>query len=204
MLPHWIIFVAISLRLGAGAGYIASIVKGETRPNPITWFFWGITPLIAGIGQLQQGVGISTLMTFALGVGPLLIFGISLAKGRAAIAFNIFNVTCGLLALLGIILWQLTHNPQLAILFSIAADICGGLPTVRKAFLRPGSEPALPYLISMTSMTLTVFTIQHWTFANCAFPLYIFMINAVIFSLVVSRVGRRLKARMMTAELDAA
>lgn len=200
MLPHWVIFVAIGLRMCSSGGYIAEIIKGTARPNIITWFFWGVTPIIAGIGQVQQGVGLQVLPTFALGIGPLLIFAVALLKGRAEVKFNSFNITCGVLALTGIILWQFTHNPQVAILFSIAADIFGGIPTVQKAFLRPRSEPALPYLISMASMTLTVLAIHHWTFASYAFPIYIFMINAVIFSLVVTRVGVRLRRRVLATE----
>lgn len=195
MLPHGFVLVAIMLRLISGGGYLWGVLRGKVTPNPLTWFFWGLTPMIAFVAQLQESVGIQAWMTFALGVGPLVIFVASVIKNPAAVRLDRGNVVCGVLAIAGIVLWRCTANPLLAIAFSILADIFGGLPTVLKSYRQPSSEYALPYLLSMVSMVMTVMTLQTWTFASYAFPVYIFMINLVIFTLVQSRWGVRVRAR---------
>lgn len=184
MLPAWFIFIAIGIRLAGGLGYILSVLHGKAKPNPITWFIWGLTPLVAFAAQLQENVGTAALMTLALGISPLIVFVISLFKSRSASHFTIFNIGCGLLALFGVVMWQLTNNPLLAIAFSIGADIFASIPTIRKGYRRPESETALPFLFSIASMVITLFTITDWHFASFAFPLYMLVINSVIFGAI--------------------
>lgn len=181
MLPSWFVIIAIGFRLIGGAGYIRSVARGKTKPNPITWFVWALTALIAFIAQLHEGVGVQAWVTFALAVGPLLIFCISLAKSRQASHFTFFNCCCGSLALTGIILWQATDNALLAIVCSILADICGSLPTIRKSLHDPHSETPLPFLMSALSMALTIATLREFTLPAVLFPAYIMAINLTIY-----------------------
>jgi hypothetical protein len=86
-----------------------------------------------------------------------------------------------MLAGVGILLWQITNDPVLAIVFSIAADILASLPTIRKAYYDPDSEYEYPYLLSAISMVITLLTIKSWAFTTYAFPLYMLVINVVLF-----------------------
>lgn len=90
-------------------------------------------------------------------------------------------MTCGLLALLGIALWKITLVPELAIAFSILADIFATLPTLHKAYYDRESEYAWPYMLSIFSMIITLLTVHEWIFAVYAFPLYMLAVNAVLF-----------------------
>ncbi|HUC90020.1 MAG TPA: hypothetical protein VMR45_04415 [Patescibacteria group bacterium] len=182
MISYWFVFVAMAVRLLSGARYIFEIFQKGVKPNPITWFCWTLTSMVAAFAQWKAGVGIQALMTFTLGVGPLAVFVISILKDRDATHFTKSNIACGLLAIVGIVLWQITSDPVLAIVFCILADIFGAIPTIVKARKVPGSEPALPYFLTMVSMVITLLTIKTWTIADAAFPIYIFCINAVIFS----------------------
>ncbi|HEU5186888.1 MAG TPA: hypothetical protein VFT87_00105 [Candidatus Saccharimonadales bacterium] len=181
MLPGWFVLVSVGIRLISGGRYAWAVTKGRARPNPITWLLWGLTALIALAAQLQNGFSTESVVLLALAASPLLIFGISVAKQGIKHHLTPFTIVCGSLALLGIILWQLTAQPTVAIWFSIAADICATLPTLQKAYKDPSSEYAPPYLLSMGSMALTLLTIQTWTFTNYAFPLYILCINVALF-----------------------
>ncbi len=187
MLPYWFIFLAIGIRVLSGFGYIRSIFRGLAKPNPITWFIWSLTAFIAFFAQVRVHVGTEALVTLAIGISPLIICILGVIKSPSASHFTFFSVTCGILALLGIVFWQLTSNPLTAIMCSILADACGGLPTIRKAYQQPQSEDALPYFLSICSMALTLATITSWRFANYAFPAYILLINAVIFSTITWR-----------------
>jgi hypothetical protein len=194
VLPNWLVFVAVALRLCGGLAYVYDIVAKNARPNPITWFSWSLAGLVAFTAQLAEGVGIQSLTTLAIGLSPLAIFIASLAKSRDASSFTATNIVCGILAVTGIVLWVVTDNPILAIVFSILGDIAGGVPTITKAFNRPDSEPKKPYLFTMASMVITTLTIDHWVFAAYAFPIYIFCINFLILALAYSKIGLRYRA----------
>lgn len=187
MLPAWSVFIAISIRLLSGIGYLRSVLRGRSKPNPITWLIWSLTAFVAFFAQLNSGVGISAYMTLAIGLSPFFIFITALLKHPAAPHFTPFNIGCGIFALIGIFLWQTTNNPTTAIICSIFADATGGIPTVRKAYIAPHTEYAVPYALSVVSMVITLLSIQKWQFSSYAFPAYILCINSVIFGTIAVR-----------------
>ena len=196
MLDSAFVIVAILLRLLAGADYLLATIRGTVKPNPVTWLFWGLSPMIAFAAQAQYGLQPSSWVTFALGMGPLLIFAITITKNkRQRWKVGPFDILCGVCAFIGIILWQATSDPVLALTFGILADIIGGIPTVYKAYVKPQTEKALPYVLSMTSMVVTMLTVHDWSYINVGFTVYIFCINAVIATLVGARIGIRLGRR---------
>jgi hypothetical protein len=163
LLPAAVVFVAVFLRLTGGAGYLVAVMRGRATPNPVTWLCWGLAPLVAFAAQVQDGVGAQDWMTLVLAVGPLAILVMSLAKGRSRWAVSGFDLSCGFLALTGLFGWYVTRSPLVALLFSILADLAGGVPTVLKAYRRPLTEYATPYLLSMISMVVTLLTIPDWS-----------------------------------------
>lgn len=181
MLPAWFILVAVVIRLSAGYSYIRAVLNKKAHPNPITWFFWGLTPLIAFSAQISKDVGLAAWITLALAIGPLIIFILSLRHNWSRAHFTPSTTICAVMALLGIGLWLSTDNPAFAIVFSIMADIFGSIPTLVKTYHNPASEDARAYLLSVVSMVITLFTITNWSFASYAMPAYILLINLVIF-----------------------
>lgn len=181
MLPGWIVLCAALLRLVSGGTYAWAVIQKRARPNPITWFFWALTPTIVFFAQLFEGVGWGLTITFALGFGPLVVFLLSLRHNWQRSHFTPSTITCGILAGLGVILWLTTSNPLHAIIFSILADIFGSIPTIIKIWRDPRSEFLPAYAISMFSVALTILTINQWVFAQYAFPFYILVINLIIF-----------------------
>jgi hypothetical protein len=138
--------------------------------------------MIAFIAQLTGGAGEEALVTFVLGATPLVVCVLALVTGRAESGRAGLSAGCAVIAVAGIVLWQLTADPVLAVLFCIIADLFASLPTVVKAHVDRSSEYPLPYLLSATAMIVTLFTIQDWRFAVYGFPLYMLLINMVIFS----------------------
>jgi hypothetical protein len=182
MLPVWFTLFSIVIRLYSGTQYGWGVLHDKARPNPVTWFLWGLTPLIALLAQLQYGLHPQVYVLIALAVSPFAICALTLLKHDTRRHFTPFTLICGVLAVLGVILWRVTSIPELAIVFSILADIFATLPTLRKAYHDQSSEYALPYFLSMASMFITLLTIQDWAFAVYAFPLYMLIINMVLWA----------------------
>lgn len=196
MLGTLLIVVAIILRLAAGADYLTATIKGSVKPNPVTWLFWGLAPMIAFAAQAQSGLEPSSWVTFILGLGPLLIFAIAVTKNKKQRwKLSRSDILCGASAAIGLLLWQITSDPMLALTFGIVADILGGMPTLYKSYHFPESEKALPYFLSLMSMVVTMFSLTRWDYINAGFPVYIFCINFVLFTLIWTRIGIKIKAR---------
>jgi hypothetical protein len=95
-------------------------------------------------------------------------------------------------------LWVITGEGNLAIAFAIVADGLAALPTVVKAYNAPQTENYFVYFLAMISAGITTLTIDRWTFAYYAFPIYIFIICAIIASLVKFELGKKLSTAAST------
>ena len=93
----------------------------------------------------------------------------------------------------GVILWIITDNPNLAIIFSITADGFAALPTVVKSFKFPETESMVTYLLASFGALLTLLTIDTWKLEFFAFPLYIFILCLTSTILIKFKVGSRFK-----------
>ena len=191
MLPVWFIYIASGMRIAGGLAYLRSTIKGATRPNPVSWMLWSITPLIAFAAELQASVGPIAYVTLALGISPVLVFATIMIKNPRSFKLKGFNLICTFIAAIGILLWATTHNPEFAIGFMILADFASGLPTIAKAWRDPKSEYAPTYLISASAMVLALLTVTDWRFAVIAFPVYILSINLLIFSIASCRPAKK-------------
>lgn len=166
--------------------YVIDTIKGGTKPNRATWLLWAIIPFIAFSAELKQGVGLLSVMTLVIGVGPLIVFLASFADRKSYWKLDNFDKACGVLAFLAIVAWIATSNGDLAIVLSMLAHFLACIPTLIKAYKKPETESSIVYMTGVTSTAITLLTIKHWSFANFGFPLYIMLISIVCI-LVVER-----------------
>jgi hypothetical protein len=186
-------FVIVGTLIGAAGAfaYILDTIKGKIKPNRVSFLLWSIAPMIAFAAQIQQGVGLESLMTFSTGFLPLLTFVASFTNKNAVWKLTSFDVACGVLSVAGLVLWLITKVGNVAIFFSIVADGLAALPTLVKAYKHPETELAWPWLATCFGVVLTLLTLMNWTFANSGFIMYIFIVNLMIFSLVQFKGGKR-------------
>ncbi len=194
MLNENFVFVGVLFNIIGGIGYLVGTLKGTTKPNRVTWLLWALAPLIAFSAQINQGVGIRALLTFMVGFNPLLIFLASFVNRNAHWKITRFDMVCGILSVLGLILWSLTSNPNLAIALSITADGLASLPTVVKAYKFPETETSTVFFGGAISAFVTLLTIKTWSFAYYGFPVYILLICVVLASLIQFKLGKRLSS----------
>ena len=184
MLDQNFVIVGTIIYLVGLASYVINTLKGRIKPNRVSFFLWALIPMVALAAQINEGVGIQSLTTFMAGFGPAAIFIASFINKKAFWKITKFDLICGALSIIGLLLWLITRQGSLAILFSIIADGLASVPTVAKAYRHPETETPFPWLTSTINGLLTLLTITTWTFAYYAFPLSIFITNLVIFILV--------------------
>ena len=188
-------FVIIGTLIGTvgGIAYLVDTVKGNVKPNRVSFLLWVFAPMIAFAAQIKQGVGLESLMTFSTGFLPLLIFIASFTNKNAEWKLTRFDLACGFLSVAGLIVWLITKVGNVAIFFSIVADALAAIPTLVKAYKYPETEIAWPWLATCFGVALTLLTLNEWTFANSGFIIYIFTINLMIFLCAQFRLERIFK-----------
>jgi hypothetical protein len=186
-------FVIIGALIGAAGSlaYLVDTVKGKVKPNRVSFLLWSIAPIIAFAAQIKQGVGLESLMTFSTGFLPLTTFIASFVNKKAEWKITRFDILCGVLSIIGLILWLITKVGNIAITFSILADALAAIPTIVKAYNHPDTELAWPWLATVVGVVLTLLTLNELTFANSGFIIYILIVNTLIFTLVQFRIGEK-------------
>jgi hypothetical protein len=191
---HFVILGALISLLGGGK-YAIDTFRGKTQPNRVTWVLWTLAPLVAFAAEIGKGVGLQSLMTFMVGFAPLLVVIASFANKKAVWKATGFDILCGSLSLLGLGLWLLTREGDIAIFFSIVADGLAALPTIVKSYRYPETESSSAFFTGGANAAITLLTIDHWTFATYGFPLYILIVCAVLVTLIQFKFGKWLSQK---------
>ncbi len=186
-------FVLVGTLIGAAGAfaYLWDTIRGKVKPNRVSFLLLSVAPMIAFAAQIEQGVGLVSLMTFSTGFLPLLTFVASFTNKNAEWKLTRFDLACGVLSVAGLILWLITKVGNVAISFSIVADGLAAVPTLVKAYRYPETEIAWPWLATCVGVALTLLTLREWTFANSGFIVYIFVLDLVIFWFVQFKLGKR-------------
>ena len=193
MLHSNFIIVGTLIAAAGTVVYLVNTLKGKIRPNRVSFLLWSVIPFIAFFAQIEQGVGLVALMTFSTGFLPLTVFIASFMNKQAEWKLTRFDLLCGILSVIGLVLWMITKVGNVAIFFSIVADALAAIPTVLKAYKYPETEIAWPWLATVVGVVLTLLTISNFTFANSGFILYILFLNILIYILVKFRIGEKLR-----------
>jgi hypothetical protein len=188
-----LVFLAIAVSLVGTYGYVRDTLRGETSPNRVTWGLWAIEGILAFVVEIQQHVGIASLMTLTLGLLPLVVVVASFRNRHVVWKIGKFDVFCGAVSLFGLVFWWFINEPTIALLSFVAADQVAAVPTVRKSWLAPNTESPRVFFLGFVNCAITMFTLKHITTAAALFPGCILVTDLLIALLVVSSVGPRVR-----------
>ncbi|MBI2641832.1 hypothetical protein HYW87_04555 [Candidatus Roizmanbacteria bacterium] len=192
MIDERFVIVGAFINLLGGISYIKDTLQGKIKPNRVSWGLWALPVLIAFFAQRSQGVGIQSLATFMVGFVPLVIFIASFVNKKSYWTLTSFDLFCGAFSISGLVLWYITKIGNIAILFSIFADLMAGIPTLLKSYKYPETENWIEFMSSFISVSLTMLTFKTWTFAYWGFPLYIFLYDLTAILLIKFKLGKRI------------
>jgi hypothetical protein len=177
MIPEYYAVIGAIIGSIGGLYYLYDTVIGRAQPNRVTWFLWGLFPMIIFVAQRAQGVEGLSWASFAAGFMPFLILLASFLNEKAYWKTEPKDYALMAAAVFAFVLWALTDNPNLAILFALVADFLAGLPTLLKAYRYPGTESWVAYAISTVGFGVAILAIPSFTFENYAFITYLFLLN---------------------------
>lgn len=182
------VWLGLACSVTGVSAYVYAIVRGRVQPNKLSWLILGIAPLVAFAAEVEKEVGLRSVVTLAAGVMPLVVVAASFVNKKAYWKLNRFDMACGGLAVLALILWRLTGEGNVAIALSVAADSIAILPIVVKAWRFPHSETPVAFAGVLVNASIAILVLNRYTFADLAFPVYL-LISALILEVVI--IGRQ-------------
>jgi hypothetical protein len=191
-----LVFLGAFASLVGTLAYSWQTLKGKAQPNRVTWTLWSIAPILAFVAEVNQGVGLQSVMTLTLGLGPMCVLTASFISKSASWKLGSFDVACGVMSVVGIIVWAVTSNATVALVSFMVADGLAGLPTLVKAYRDPESEKPSTYIGGIINAAFTMATITKWTTAEFAFPVQILIFNSLEVFIITSKIGPRLRGEL--------
>lgn len=165
--------------------YIIDTVKGRARPNRATWSIWSVLGVIAFASYYSAGARDSIYAPAGYMLGQIAVAALSVRYGKGG--FSALDLACLCGAGAALALWAVSRSPMLALGMVMAADAFGAVPTIRKAYRDPASESFSGWLLLCAGNALNLFAISEWSLDMAAYPVYFFIINGMIFALVLRR-----------------
>jgi len=162
--------------------YEYSIFKKITVPHKTTRFLIMIILTLGTLSLYIQGDRVSIWLIGFSALHSTFIFFLSLKYGMGG--WSKFDIACLIIAILGIIIWQLTNNPAIGLYAMIIADFVAYLPTFIKTYKLPNTEYWLVYIFELFATTFTLLAIQTWEIQAYIYPLYLFL--AHLYMLILS------------------
>lgn len=182
-----LLLTAMLLRLACVSTYAIATYRRTASPNLVSWSFWMLTPLIAGIAQHVDGRSAAGWLSVSYAVGPAVVLAVGLVRSRATVQLTRTDIVCAVCAGSGLLLWRLTDSPVWALVFSIVTDVAAALPTIVKTYRRPWSEPVAAYAISVLASATGLVGLGDWRPASIAFALCVLCLDLAVLTIALAR-----------------
>lgn len=179
------IFIVISslLALISPIIYSRAIFKGEAKPHRTTRLVLLLITALTTASLFAQGNRVAIWLAGVSTLQSILIFFLSIKHGMGG--WSRTDILCLVIALLGIVLWQVTKNPVIALYFAIGADFTGMIPALIKTYHHPKTEVWTFYTLDVFAALFSILALSRWSPEEYSYPIYIMLINVVMTALIV-------------------
>jgi hypothetical protein len=177
-------WISVFLGLISSFVYFVAILKKEAKPHRTTRFVFLIISLLTTFALLAQSNRVALWLSAVSTFQSVVIFILSLKFGMGGLAKS--DIICFFIAISGIISWQLTKNPILALYFALAADFTGFIPTLIKTYHLPKTEVWLFYSLDVIAALFNLLATRQFIFNQFLYPLYIILVNLLMVILIIA------------------
>tara|TARA_R110000772_G_scaffold188593_6_gene299641 strand:+ start:1046 stop:1636 length:591 start_codon:yes stop_codon:yes gene_type:complete len=177
---------AVILTLLAYFPYLRSIRKGTTRPHVFSWLIWSLSTFIIFFAQIKSGGGVAA---WPVGLSGAITFYIAILayRKKADIRILLIDYVFFGIALLAIPLWIFTANPMWAVILITLIDVCGFIPTIRKAYYFPEQESMNFYFVFFIRCIFVILALEAYSLTTILFPLTIGLSSLLMCFILLQR-----------------
>ena len=177
--------IAVVIALVSYVPYIRDILRGSTKPHPVSWFAFALLMGITFSAQLITGAGPGAWVT---GVSAIAIFGIAIFSiVHGGVEVVPFDWACLIAAILGIVLWRITSDPLTAVVIVTITHTIAMGPMFRKAYLKPYEETLSLFVLSIAKCVVGCLAFGSFNLTSMLFPSVIIGLNVVLVSVLIYR-----------------
>lgn len=178
--------LSVSIALYAYCNYYRSILAWKTEPHVLSWWIWAFTTGIAFFAQVAWGGWWATAQN-GISFFTCIVFSILALRVWKKWRFHPLDWWSLFLSWLAIALWMMTKNPFYGSLFAMLADAIGYIPTFRKVWKKPESEPSGYYLLMNIKHGLSLLALSTYTWTTMIFSASIIVINFALIAVQILR-----------------
>lgn len=188
--------LAILLQIAGFIPYILNILKGKTKPERASFWIFSLLVGVALVAQVLDKITWAAILVFVSFLCVLTIAILSLKYGYGKIHRR--DTVSIIIALLGVIIWQLTSKPLVAVTMVILVDFAGFWLTLLKTWKAPYTETLFAWVASGVAGILAIIATQNNSAIQIAYLLYSTIANCLISLLIVYR--RKFSLNIETSE----
>lgn len=171
--------IAVIIAIYSYITYIRSIFTGKTEPHVFSWGIWALTTGIAFFAQVAWWGGWGTAQIWVTFLVCIFVAFLALKYGKKNILAPLDWWSLGL-SWVAIMLWLYTTNPFYGSLFAMLADAIGYIPTFRKVWKNPDSEPRWYYLLMNMKHGLSLASLSVYSWTTMIFPGSVIIVNFLL------------------------
>ena len=165
--------------------YVKDIFRKKTKPERATWWIWTILNAVA-LGALIDAGGkwqLIMIVCQTLITGLIAILSVRFGYGTFR-RKDMISIIC---AVIGVVLWQVTDQPILALLVVIAVDALAALLTAVKTWEDPTTETLSAWIMSTLGDFFGVLAVGTLNTTQLSYPVYILVADAAVMSIIFYR-----------------
>jgi hypothetical protein len=178
--------IAVIIALDSYVQYIRSALRWETEPHIFSWSIWALTTGIAFFAQVAGGWGWGTAQNGVTFIVCILVAILAIKYGKLG-KFDRLDWCSLIFSLFAIGLWMYTSNPFYGSLFAMIADLVGYVPTLRKVWKKPESEPKWYYFLMNIKHTLSLIALSTYSWTTMVFSGSIIIMNFILIGIQIFR-----------------
>jgi hypothetical protein len=165
--------------------YVRDTLGRSTRPHRGTWLIWAVLAIVVCLSQRADGASWSLVMAGTQVVVTTAIFVLAIRLGTGGVS-AIDALMIGVAAA-GVAGWLVVHEPMVATLCVVGADLIAAAMMVPKTYRDPHSETLSTFALASLGGALAVGAVGVVEVSLLVYPVYYCLVNGAMALLIHRR-----------------
>lgn len=184
-----LIAISTATALFTAGVYARAILTGNAKPHRTTRLVLFVITAVSTASLFAGGDTVAVWLAGASFIFSSVILVLSFKYGMGGWAK--VDMLSLVIAVVGIVLWQITNDPVIALYLSIGADFTGMVPALIKTYKLPNTESALVFFLGALASLFSLLAVTDISLESISYPLYLLIVNAFMVGLILRPVTKK-------------